>query len=58
MKRILENHPNARIVVISGQQKVNTDKVDADAKNAIKDYIVKPCDLNELSKIVLKALRS
>lgn len=57
-KKIFEHDPDARIVMISGYQEVNRDIGGTEAQRAIKDYIFKPCDVNELSRVLAKALRS
>jgi signal transduction histidine kinase/CheY-like chemotaxis protein/pSer/pThr/pTyr-binding forkhead associated (FHA) protein len=57
-KRILENDPAARIVIISGYQETAIDRIDADLRNVIKDFILKPCDLDRLSEVISKALKS
>ncbi|MFW6147959.1 MAG: ATP-binding protein [Thermodesulfobacteriota bacterium] len=55
-KDILEHDPDARIVMISGYQDIDTE-IGSELQGRIKDYIIKPCDLNELSRIVDKALK-
>jgi len=57
-KKILENDPAARIVIISGYQETAIDRIDADLRNVIKDFILKPCDLDRLSEVISKALKS
>jgi len=57
-RKILENDPAARIVIISGYQQTAVDRIDADLKDVIKDFILKPCDLDRLSKVISKALKS
>jgi two-component system cell cycle sensor histidine kinase/response regulator CckA len=57
-KKILEHDQNARIVVISGYQEVNKEIIGAEIQKAIKNYVLKPCDLKKLSSIVARALRS
>ena len=57
-KKILENDPAARIVIISGYQETARDRIDADLKNVIKDFVPKPFDLDRLSEVISKALKS
>ena len=57
-KKILENDPAARIVIITGYQVTAVDRIDAGLKNVIKAFILKPCDSTKLSKVILKALKS
>jgi len=57
-KKILENDPVARIVIISGYQETAIDRLDADLKNVIKDFVLKPFDLDRLSEVISKALKS
>jgi nitrogen-specific signal transduction histidine kinase/CheY-like chemotaxis protein len=56
-RKILEQDPDARIVMISGYQDVNIETAGEELQGAIKDFIIKPCDLNELSSIVAKVLK-
>jgi len=55
-KKILEIDPAARIVMISGYEETDIDKIDADLKNVLKGFILKPFDVKELSKVILKVL--
>jgi len=57
-KKILENDPAARIVIISGYQESAVDGIDVGLKNDIKDFVLKPFDINEISKVISKALQS
>jgi signal transduction histidine kinase/CheY-like chemotaxis protein len=57
-KKILENDPAARIVIISGYQESAVDGIDTGLKTDIKDFVLKPFDLNEISKVISKALQS
>jgi DNA-binding NtrC family response regulator len=57
-QKILEHNPHARIVMISGYHTMDREVPEAERQKAIRDYIVKPCDLTELSRVVAKALRS
>ncbi len=57
-KKILENDPTARIVIISGYQESAADGIDTGLKINIKDFVLKPFDINEISKVISKALQS
>ncbi len=57
-KKILKNDPAARIVIISGYQEIAVDGIGVGLKNDIKDFVLKPFDINEISKVISKALRS
>jgi len=57
-KKILENDPVARIVIISGYQESAVDGIDVGLKNDIKDFVLKPFDITEISKVISKALQS
>jgi len=57
-KKILENDPVARIVIISGYQESAVNGIDVGLKNDIKDFVLKPFDINEISKVISKALQS
>jgi len=57
-KKIIENDPAARIVIISGYQETATSKIDAGLKKTIKGLILKPCKVEKLNKAILEALNS
>ena len=57
-KKILDIDPAARILIITGHQEVAKDKTDVCLKSIIKGFILKPCDLKKLSRVISKALRS
>jgi len=57
-KKILENDPAARIVIISGDQEIAVHDIGVGLKNDIKDFVLKPFDINEISKVISKALQS
>jgi len=57
-KKILENDPAARILIITGHQQTAKNKIDAGLRKTIKGIILKPCDLKKLSRVIPKALRS
>jgi len=57
-KKILENDPAARIVIISGYQETAINKIDAGLKKTLKGLILKPCKLENLNKAILEALNS
>ena len=57
-KKIFENDPAARIVIITGYQETAIERIDADLKDVIKGFILKPFDLKKLSKVILRAIKS
>jgi CheY-like chemotaxis protein len=57
-QRIFEHDPAARIVIISGYQETSVDVIDPNLKNNIKEFVTKPCDLRQLSKVIESALSS
>jgi signal transduction histidine kinase/ActR/RegA family two-component response regulator len=57
-KKIIENDPAARIVIISGYQETAISKIDAGLKKTIKGLILKPCNVEKLNKAILEALNS
>jgi len=57
-KKILENDPAARIVIISGYQESAVNEEETGLKNNIKDFVLKPFDMDEISKVISKALQS
>ena len=57
-KKILKNDPAARIVIISGYQESAVNKEETGLKNNIKDFVLKPFDIDEISKVISKALQS
>jgi C4-dicarboxylate-specific signal transduction histidine kinase/pSer/pThr/pTyr-binding forkhead associated (FHA) protein len=56
-KKILEIDPAARIVMISGYEETEIDKIDNDLKNALKGFVLKPFDIKALSKVIFKVLK-
>jgi len=56
--KILKNDPAARIVIISGYEESAADGIDEDLKNDIKDFVLKPFDIDMISKVISKALQS
>ena len=57
-KKILKNDPAARIVIISGYQESAVNEEETGLKNDIKDFVLKPFDIDEISKVISKALQS
>ena len=57
-KKILKNDPAARIVIISGYQESAVNEGETGLKNNIKDFVLKPFDIDEISKVISKALQS
>ena len=57
-KKILKNDPAARIVIISGYQESAVNEKETGLKNNIKDFVLKPFDIDEISKVISKALQS
>jgi len=57
-KKILKNDPAARIVIISGYQESAVNKEETGLKNNIKDFVLKPFDIDEISMVISKALQS
>jgi len=56
--KILKNDPAARIVIISGYQESAVDGIDEGLKNDIKDFVLKPFDIDKISKVISNALQS
>ena len=57
-KKILKNDPAARIVIISGYQESAVNEEETGLKNDIKDFVLKPFDIDKISKVISKALQS
>ena len=55
-KKIMENDPNAKILIISGYDPGSSQKIDRHAWKWIKDYITKPVDMIELSQVLGRVL--
>jgi len=55
-KKIMENDPNARILIISGYDPGSSQQIDRQAWKWIKDYLTKPVDMIELSHVLERVL--
>ncbi len=53
---ILEQDPDARIILISGYDEEGPDGVDLSVRDSLKGYIPKPFDIGELSKVLAEVL--
>ena len=51
-KHILENDPDAKIIIVSGYEEEGPDGIEGDVRDAIKAYIIKPFDISELSGLL------
>jgi signal transduction histidine kinase/ActR/RegA family two-component response regulator len=58
LKEFIKIDPMARIIIISGYDDTGPDGIDKDVKSMIKGYLVKPCDMGELSRMISQALVS
>ena len=55
-KHILSLDPEAKIVIVSGYDEEDPDGVNGKIKSLIKDYIVKPFNIAEISQILAKVM--
>jgi CheY-like chemotaxis protein len=55
-KKIMENDPNAKILIISGYDPGSSQQIDRQAWKWIKDYLTKPVDMIELSHVLDRVL--
>lgn len=55
-KKLLDVDPNAKIILISGYEEEGPEGIDAQLKNRIKGYLIKPFDAEELSQIIFEAV--
>jgi len=55
-KKIMENDPNAKILILSGYDPGSSQQVDRQAWKWIKDYLTKPVDMIELSHVLARVL--
>jgi PAS domain S-box-containing protein len=56
VKRIIEMDPAAKIIIISGYNQTGPYEIDEDVRRMIKGYLVKPCNMEELSRNISQAL--
>jgi YesN/AraC family two-component response regulator len=55
-KKIMENDPNAKILIISGYDPGSSQQIDRHAWKWIKEYLTKPVDMIELSHVLGRVL--
>jgi two-component system cell cycle sensor histidine kinase/response regulator CckA len=55
-KKIMENDPNAKILIISGYDPGSSQQIDRNAWKWIKEYLTKPVDMIELSHVLGRVL--
>ncbi|MCD4716631.1 MAG: PAS domain S-box protein [Desulfobacterales bacterium] len=55
-KKIMENDPNAKILILSGYDPGSSQQVDRQAWKWIKDYLTKPVDMIKLSHVLARVL--
>jgi CheY-like chemotaxis protein len=53
-KKIIEEDPAARIILISGYDERGPNGIDAGSKEFIKGYLTKPMDITELSQLLIR----
>jgi CheY-like chemotaxis protein len=58
LQMILKDHPDAKIVIVSGYDESGQNGIDANVKSLIKGYITKPCGIEELSRTLSGVLGS
>jgi CheY-like chemotaxis protein len=56
IRKMVEQDPAARIVIVSGYLDAGDDAVDEEIRSLIKGYLNKPCDLGMLSETITQAL--
>ncbi len=54
--KLVEQDPNARIVIISGYSDAGDDALDADTRRMIRGYLTKPFELNQLVETFSRVL--
>ena len=54
--KMMENNPNAKIIILSGYDPGSSQQVDREAWKWIKDYLTKPVDMPELSHALARVL--
>jgi PAS domain S-box-containing protein len=55
-KKILDMDPEAKIILISGYEEEGPNGIDAQIKKRIIDYLIKPFDAEELSRVISKVV--
>ncbi|GEM_PF-329458 len=56
IKQILERDPDARIVIVSGYEQSGPQGIDENVRERIKGYMTKPCNLQQLSRVLAEVL--
>jgi YesN/AraC family two-component response regulator len=54
----LKDHPDAKIVIVSGYDESGQNGIDGSVKSLIKGYITKPCGIEKLSQTLSGVLGS
>jgi DNA-binding NtrC family response regulator len=54
---IIENDPDARIVLVSGYDEKGADGLSEEEKNLIKNYLTKPIDITKLSRMLAELFK-
>lgn len=57
IRKIMEDDPDAKIIIISGYEAFGPDGIDQDIKGKIKGYLTKPCGREELGRVLSQALQ-
>ena len=56
-EEIIKHDPGARIVVFSGYDENGPNGISEQSKQLIKDYLTKPIELADLSRVLAQVLR-
>lgn len=56
VQEMIRLDPNARVMIISGYHDVGPDGIDDDMRQAIRGYLVKPFNIEELARAISQAL--
>ena len=56
-KKLLDLDPEAKIILISGYEEEGPDGIDAQIKKRIIDYLIKPFDAEELSRVISEVVK-
>jgi len=55
-KKVLAVDPKAKIIFISGYEEEGPNGIDAQLKKRIRGYLIKPFDVEELSRVISEVI--
>lgn len=56
LKEIVGQHPDARVIIVSGYEQAGPDGIEGSVKGLTRGYLTKPCGMEELGKMLHEVL--